>query len=271
MCGIAGILHFNQQPADESIVRAMTRCMAHRGPDADSVFTDGPVGLGHLRLSIIDLSTAANQPFIDPTGRYVMIFNGEMYNYQEVKAQLPDYPFRTTSDTEALLAAYIRWGADCIHRFRGMYAFAVWDRHERSLFLMRDRMGVKPLYYYYDNDKLIFASEIRGILSTGLVPRKINSAAIQEYFSYQSVGSGLTIIKGVEELGAGCYMTIRDGKPAIQQYWDVTKTHSNFDYADEEATKKEIHALLARSVERRLVADVPVGAFLSGGIDSSAV
>ena len=271
MCGIAGILYFNEQQAEESVVRKMTRCMAHRGPDAESVFTEGPLGLGHLRLSIIDLSTAANQPFADHSGRYVMVFNGEMYNYQEVKAQLPDYPFRTTSDTEVLLAAYIRWGADCIHRFRGMFAFAVWDRQEKSLFLMRDRMGVKPLYYYIDKDRLLFASEIRGILATGMVARKINPAALQEYFSYQSVGSGLTIIKGIEELGAGCYMMMRNGQAGIQQYWDVTKTASSFDYADSEATKKQIHSLLAQSVERRLVSDVPVGAFLSGGIDSSAI
>src|SRR5450631_3949412 len=146
MCGIAGIVYFNDRDAGSSAIRVMTDAMSHRGPDSDGFWEEDGVALGHRRLSIIDLSTAANQPFTDSSGRYIMVFNGEMYNYQEVKELIPDYPFHTTSDTEVLLAAYVKWGADCLKYFRGMFAFAIWDRQEKEIFVARDRMGVKPLY-----------------------------------------------------------------------------------------------------------------------------
>lgn len=272
MCGIAGIVNFIDKPAEESQIRKMTDAMSHRGPDADCFFAEGQIALGHRRLSIIDLSTAANQPFVDNSGRYVIVFNGEIYNYQELKALLPDYNFRTTSDTECLLAAYIKWGADCLRRLRGMFAFFVWDRQDKDIFFARDRMGVKPFYYYLDNEKLLFASEIRSILATGLVQKKINQAALIDYFAYQSVPYPHSMIEGILQLEAGSWMRIRNGKKESGRYWDVTTPENpNVDFGDIDSVKKNIRGLLLQSVERRLVSDVPVGAFLSGGIDSSVV
>lgn len=271
MCGIAGILHLNNQPADKEVIQRMTNAMAHRGPDADNIFVEGEIALGHRRLSIIDLSDTANQPFTDHSGRYVIVFNGEIYNYKEVKALLPDYPFRTASDTEAIIAAYDRWGIKCVDQLKGMFAFAIWDRQENTLTLVRDRLGVKPIYYYQDEKHFIFASEIRSILATGLVKRKINTVGLLEYFSYQSVGSPLSPVDGIRQLMAGSWIKIRNGAVQQKQYWDATTIRKNFDFSNSTDIQKKIRELLTKSVERRLVSDVPVGAFLSGGIDSSVV
>ena len=165
MCGIAGIVSFKNNPVESEAVRRMTEAMAHRGPDAVGFFSEEQVSLGHLRLSIIDLSSAANQPFTDASGRYVMVFNGEMYNYNEVKSRLAGYPFQTTSDTEVLIAAYAKWGPECLKYFRGMFAFAIWDKQERELFIAWDRLGSNPCIIFIDEQWLIFASEIRGILA----------------------------------------------------------------------------------------------------------
>ena len=270
MCGIAGILQFNN-PVPSGMIQRVTETMAHRGPDAMSFFEEGELALGHRRLSIIDLSTAANQPFADHSGRYVMVFNGEIYNYAEVKRLLPDYPFHTTSDTEALLAAYIKWGENCLEHMRGMFALAIWDKKEKELFLARDRMGVKPLYYYQDAERLIFASEVRAILSTGLVPKKLSQAALLDYFSYQSVSGTNSLIEGIHQLEAGSWIKFRGKKTETKRYWDVTNTSVDFDFGDAMGVKKQIKGLMLQSIERRLVSDVPVGAFLSGGIDSSVV
>lgn len=271
MCGIAGIIEFKNGLADEAGVRKMTRAMAHRGPDAEGFFVDAGIALGHLRLSIIDLSTAANQPFSDHSGRYIMVYNGEIYNYQQIKSLIKDYEFRTSSDTEMILAAYIKWGAACLDHFRGMFAFAIWDRREQELFIARDRMGVKPLYYYAGAEKLIFASEIRGILATGLPEKKIDRAALIEYFSYQSISYPFSGIEGIHQLESGSWMKIKGGHIEKKIYWDVTATTTDFDFSDPRSVQKRIRELMLQSVERRLVSDVPVGAFLSGGIDSSAV
>jgi len=272
MCGIAGIFYFNDRPVEGGIINKMTDALAHRGPDADQFWSEGGVALGHRRLSIIDLSTAANQPFFDASGRYVMVFNGEMYNYQEVRDKIPDYPFHTTSDTEVLIAAYAKWGAEGLQHFRGMFALAIWDREKKELFLARDRMGVKPLYYYYDKDRgmLLFASEMRGILATGLVRPELNRGALVDYFSYQSMT--VCPLKGFDQLGAGCWMRVDGrGQSTTRRYWDVTAAKMDVDPGDLPAIQRRIRELTLQSVKRRLVADVPVGAFLSGGIDSSAV
>ncbi|HTI11054.1 MAG TPA: asparagine synthase (glutamine-hydrolyzing) [Puia sp.] len=271
MCGIAGIIEFRKDTAEDGLIRRMTDAMSHRGPDSDGFYNDKGISLGHRRLSIIDLSSAANQPFIDNSGRYVMVFNGEMYNYAEVKGLIKEYEFRTAGDTEVLMAAYIKWGPDCIRYFRGMFAFAVWDREKKEVFIARDRMGVKPFYYFLSDDRLIFASEIRSILATGLVKRKVDTQALLEYFTYQSVSSPLSIIEHIQQLEAGTWMKIKEGKAERHRYWDVTKACSDFDFEDKDAVRGKIRALLLQSVRRRLVSDVPVGAFLSGGIDSSAV
>jgi len=171
MCGIAGIVGLNDLETAGNRIGRMNRSLAHRGPDATGVFVAEKVALGHLRLSIIDLSESANQPFFDASNRYVITFNGEIYNYLEVKRQLSDYPFRTDSDTEVILAAYTMYGADCLSMLNGMFALAIWDRERRELFVARDRLGVKPLYYAQAPDgTFVFASEIRAILNSGLIP-----------------------------------------------------------------------------------------------------
>ena len=175
MCGIAGILNLKSSKTLNKPIKTMTDALAHRGPDADGFYIEeNKIALGHRRLSIIDLSTNANQPFRDSTGRYTLIFNGEIYNYQEIKPLIPEYQFKTTSDTEVILAAYIKWGKDCLAHFNGMFAFALWDKIEKTLFVARDRMGVKPLYYHASAEQFIFSSEIRSLLSTGLIPRRID-------------------------------------------------------------------------------------------------
>jgi len=271
MCGIAGILSIKSTIVEDAPIRRMTDAMAHRGPDAVGFFSEGPITLGHLRLSIIDLSSAANQPFTSNSGRYVMVFNGEMYNYNEVRAKLTDYDFHTTGDTETLIAAYEKWGPECLQHFRGMFAFAIWDKKDRELFIVRDRMGVKPVYYFMDGQHFIFASEIRSILSSGLVRRKINAAALRDYFSYQSFSYPHSAIEGIDQLEAGSWIKIKDGKISKKVYWDVTKSAGSFDFSDRKSVQEKIRGLMLQSVQRRMVSDVPVGAFLSGGIDSSAI
>lgn len=272
MCGIAGILYFDKSHKSElSLVRRMTDAMSHRGPDADGFYVQDQVSLGHLRLSIIDLSDCSNQPFVDHTGRYQLIFNGEIYNFGEIKEQLPDYPFRTTGDTEVIIAAYALWGAECLSLLKGMFAFAIWDTVKKELFLARDRMGVKPLYYYKDENCFLFASEIRGILATNIVPRKLNFNALRDFFYFQSIGDPHAIIDGVFQLEAGAYSYVRQGEQEIVKYWDITKSRVDFDFSDLKMVHSHTRGLLRSSIEQRLISDVPLGAFLSGGIDSSAV
>jgi len=271
MCGIAGIVYFDGRLPGRDPIGAMTEAIAHRGPDAEGFLLEPGIALGHRRLSIIDLSSASNQPLFDHTSRWALIFNGEMYNYAEVKARLREYPFRTSGDTEVVLAAFDSWGPECLAQFRGMYAFALWDRQKREIFLARDPMGVKPLYYYLDQDKLVFASEIRAILASGLVPRKLNTGSLWDYFSYQSISGRDAAIQGIRQLESGSWMRVRDGSPEITRYWDVSSSRIAFDWSQEASVKQRVRELLMQSVRRRQVSDVPVGVFLSGGIDSSAV
>jgi asparagine synthase (glutamine-hydrolysing) len=249
----------------------MTDSMAHRGPDADGIWIEENTAFGHRRLSIIDLSSAANQPFIDHSGRYIIVFNGEIYNYQEVKEQVPDYPFVTTSDTEVLIAAFARWGKGCLKYLRGMYAFVIWDRRDHEVFMARDPMGVKPLYYYHSAGTLLFASEIRALLASGLVKKELNEAALPDYFSYQSFSCCDSVIRDIRQLEAGTWMRINGKGIEKERYWNVATPPADYDFSDKAGIQKRINQLLLQSIQRRLVSDVPVGAFLSGGIDSSAV
>ena len=271
MCGIAGILYFrNGIKADQAVVKKMTNAMAHRGPDADGFFTENNIALGHRRLSIIDLSESANQPFSDQSQRYQTVFNGELFNFQEVKRTITDHHFKTTGDTEVLIESFARRGMDCLAAIKGMFAFAIWDRATKTLWLARDRMGVKPLYYYADDHCLIFASEIRGILASGLVKPKLNQAAVTNFFKYQSVSSPDSIIEGIHELPAAYFMCINDTGIETKCYWDITAVDP-INTSDRSIIKKNILERLQQSVSQRLISDVPIGAFLSGGIDSSAV
>lgn len=270
MCGLAGIYSFKQQHGSD-LIKKMTDAMAHRGPDADGFFQDETVSLGHRRLSIIDLSENANQPLYDYTNNFVIIFNGEIYNYKEVKAKLKDYPFKTNSDTEVVLASYLTWGASALSHLVGMFAFAIFNKTTKDLFIARDRLGVKPVYYYQDEKNFVFASEIRAILKTELVPKIINFNALNDYFSTQSFSAPNTLIQGVKQLNAGSYLEINRDVIHEVQYWSIEKPEEKFEIPDKETAKKQVYHLLQQSVERRLVSDVPVAAFLSGGIDSSAI
>ncbi len=249
----------------------MTDSMFHRGPDAEGFFIDRELGLGHRRLSIIDLSASANQPFQDVTGRYTIIFNGEIYNYVELKPFLSDYPFRTHSDTEVILAGYIKWGDRCLSRLRGMFTLIIWDKQERELFIARDRLGVKPLYYFLDENRIVFASEVRAISKVGNIPKKIDKTAVAEYFRYQSIGFPFSPIERIRQLEAGTWLKIKKGYIQKQKYWDPTDKNFDFEFTNKKDVEDKIRELMLQSVKRRLVSDVPVGAFLSGGIDSSAV
>jgi asparagine synthase (glutamine-hydrolysing) len=271
MCGIAGIIYFDNKMADQAIIRRMTDCLAHRGPDSDGFFIKENIALGFRRLSIIDLSSAANQPLADQSGRFHLIFNGELYNFREVKNKMSDRQFRTTGDTEVLVEAYSRWGIECLHHFKGMFAFAIWDEAQKELFIVRDRMGVKPLYYYYDNQCLVFASEIRSIINSGIVALSINKKALVDYLSFQSVSSPHTLIKGIRQLEGGHYIRVKNNSVAIKRYWSLTEKPPPGDFSDKKAVHTTIRHLLTESVKSRLISDVPIGAFLSGGIDSSAV
>ncbi len=271
MCGIAGIINLQKKSVDASIIRRMTDRMSHRGPDADGFFIEDEVALGHRRLSIIDLSATANQPMFDASGRYALIFNGEIYNFLEVKRKLPDYPFKTNSDSEVILAAFSKWGADCVHEFAGMYVFVIWDQQKRELFIVRDRMGVKPIYYYADQSHCLFASEVRALLQSGLVPAKLDYASVADFLEFQSISFPNSIIENVKQLEAGSYLRIAGGKLDIKKYWDITETRKIFDFYDKDSVQENVLKLMKQSVERRMISDVPLGAFLSGGIDSSAV
>lgn len=272
MCGIAGCLATEGKAWGESeALRLMCRAMAHRGPDAEGFHCDGPVALGHRRLSIIDVSDSSNQPFVDSTGRYVIVFNGEVYNFREVRGELTGYDFRTRSDTEVVLAAYAKWGPACLHRFKGMFAFAIWDSRERSLFLCRDRLGVKPLYVHQGRGFVLFASEVRSLLASGLIPARMDRSSLADYLAFQSFGYPSSPVEGVSQLEAGSYMLVRGSEVRKEVYWRPGEAMVEGDIEDAAFVKRRIRDLLLKSVERRLVSDVPIGAFLSGGIDSSSI
>ena len=274
MCGIAGIFHPHvPKPVDPARVRAMADVLAHRGPDGSGVWTAPGVGLGHRRLSIIDLAGGA-QPMLTPDRRIAVSYNGEIYNFREVRAELEakGHIFHTDSDTEVILAGWRQWGPDCLGRFNGMFAFALYDADADALFLARDRLGVKPLHYAELPDgALIFASELKGLLAHPLLRRSPDPRAIEDYLGLGYVPDDAAIVHGVKKLPAGHYLLINRGKPVPQpvEYWDVDFT--NPAKASAAALEEELLALLRQAVRSRMVADVPLGAFLSGGVDSSAV
>jgi asparagine synthase (glutamine-hydrolysing) len=271
MCGITGAYFFNKD-CNLAVVKQMTNALAHRGPDAEGFFEDHTLALGHRRLSIIDLSAASNQPLYDNTQQYVMVFNGEIYNYQEIKNTITDYDFKTNGDGEVVLAAYIKWGVAALQMLKGFFAFAIYHKSTQKLFIARDRLGVKPLYFYKDDQVFLFASEIRAILASGLVPKKMNMQAVQCYLQMQSFYAPNTIIENVQQLKNGYCLSLENNAITQTQYWNIcTKNETLRIGSTREEVKEDVLALLQQSIKRRLVADVPVAAFLSGGIDSSAI
>jgi asparagine synthase (glutamine-hydrolysing) len=273
MCGIAGILNLDGEPASPVILRRMADTLAHRGPDGEGVFTDGNAGLGHRRLAIIDLSPAGHQPMLSRDGRYALTYNGEIYNFQELRAELEalGHGFRSRTDTEVLLNAYVQWGKSALDRFNGMFAFAIWDREARELFLARDRYGIKPLYYTRRNGTFVFGSEVKAILAHPSVRAGLDREALLEYFTFQNLFTDRTLFKDVRLLPPGCHMTVTErGEAGVRRYWDYRFTEPERP-ADEREYVEELDRLFRQAVSRQLVSDVELGAYLSGGLDSGSI
>jgi len=284
MCGICGAIGLKDKDLAGKSISLMNAALAHRGPDDEGAFIDNGIALGHRRLSIIDLSKSGHQPMTSADRRFVIVYNGELYNFKNLRLELQRskigdahsiaYPFNTQTDTEVILAAYQRWGVDCLKYFNGMFAFAIWDKQKEELFIARDRLGIKPLYYYQNNG-IVFASEIRALLKSNVVPRKLDENALCDYVAFQTVHAPATIIQNVKMLLPGHYMLIKKGEEAIpvkqQKYWSLQDITNQSPVKPYEEICKDVKSLFIASVERRLVADVPFGAFLSGGIDSSLI
>ncbi|MBF0625672.1 MAG: asparagine synthase (glutamine-hydrolyzing) [Magnetococcales bacterium] len=275
MCGIAGRFSWGRPP-DGATIGRMTRRMRHRGPDAEGLFLEGDIGLGHRRLAIIDLREAGNQPMVDHSGRYWIVFNGEIYNFAPIRRTLEDlgHRFLTRTDTEVILESYKRWGTACLERFNGMFAFALWDREARSLFLARDRLGKKPLFYYpLPDGGVVFASELKALIEDPEVPRQVDPVALSHYLSLNYTLTGAAILAGVKKLPpAHCLVWRREGGPVLDRYWDLAEHFRRKNrFASEREAVEAFNALLEDSVRLRLVSDVPLGGFLSGGIDSSTI
>lgn len=277
MCGIAGVINLNKEPLDGGILEAMISTERHRGPDDKGVYVNGSAGLGHARLSIIDLSREAGQPMRNEDSRLFIVHNGEIYNYLELMKELSGlgHKFKSKSDTEVILHAYEEWGERCLSRFNGMWAFSIIDLNKRSLFCARDRFGVKPFYYYIDDGTFAFASEIKSLLCHPKVRREVNDSAVYNYlvsgYGYMDI-SDETFFSGIRQLRQGHYATIAlDGGPFTQKrYWDIDGRKRRA-LRPEEDTYDEFYALLEDAVRLRLRSDVPLGVSLSGGLDSSSV
>jgi len=273
MCGIAGILEFGRDArADAASLRAMCGIMAHRGPDDDGFYTDGPAGIGMRRLAIVDLKTG-HQPISNEDGSLWIVFNGEIYNHLALREQLISrgHDYRTHSDTETILHLYEEYGRDCVQHLRGMFAFAIWDRNKKTLFIARDRLGIKPLYYHLTPDRLLFGSEIKVVFAHGTAPIEFNRSVLPEYLAFGYVSDEQTFYSGIRKLLPGHTMQIgADGQPQILQYWDLDAS-SPHESRDEAYYVRSYRELLEGAVQSHLMSDVPLGMFLSGGLDSSAV
>jgi asparagine synthase (glutamine-hydrolysing) len=272
MCGIAGKFNFNPtHPIDRDRLAAMTSVVAHRGPDSDGFYVGPGIGLGHRRLSIIDLSTG-DQPIANEDRTIWVVFNGEIYNFADIRSELETFGhrFRTHTDSEVIVHAYEQWGDRAVDRFRGMFAFALWDEPKRRLLLVRDRLGVKPLHYSATPSGVTFGSEIKSLLEDPDVPRGWSAEALDAYLTLTYVPCPQTMYSAVWKLPPGHLLVAENGRVAVRRYWDLTFTGDG-DASREEAYLEELDRLVSESVRLRLVSDVPLGAFLSGGIDSSAV
>lgn len=287
MCGIAGIVRFGKKPVRKEEVLKMMEIIKHRGPDDEGEFVDGQIGMGHVRLSILDLSAAGHQPMTDASGRYTIIQNGETYNFIELREELKalGLTFRTQTDTEVVLNGYIEWGEAVLDRLNGMFAIAIYDKEKKTLFLARDRFGVKPFYYYIDEEQIVFASEIPAILEIMLDKPQANEDAIFDYLVFNRTDqTEQTFFKGIFKLQHGCCVTlslsderlgIRDGQLPIRKWYDLGEHVKDLklkirDLPFEEAQKRYMD-LFRDAIEMRLRSDVPWGVCLSGGLDSSAI
>lgn len=276
MCGITGIVALNKNGESHiSKIETAVKSLSKRGPDSNGIYLDGNFGLGHARLSILDTSSAGNQPLTDDSGRYTIVYNGEFYNFEEHRKELisKGISFKSTSDTEVLLNLYISDGEKCLNKINGFFAFAIYDKEDNSIFIARDRMGIKPLLIYQDNDKIIFGSEMKALLSFD-IEKNIDRASLFTYLQLNYIPAPHSILENVTKLEAGSYLFIKSGKVEKSSYYSIPYEASNINKpneADYESSKKKLHSLLETSIQKRLVSDVPLGTFLSGGIDSSII
>lgn len=275
MCGIAGVLNLTGEPVSQRLLQSMGEAIAHRGPDGHGVYVDGHLGFAHRRLAIIDLSPAGHQPMATQDGRYVITYNGEVYNYQSLRVELESLgcQFHSDTDTEVVLQAYATWGAKAVDRFNGMFAFAIWDKEQHSLFLARDRYGIKPLYYYQDYQHFIFGSEVKAIQAHPNFQAKMDQEALVEYFTFQNFFTDKTLFAGVNMFPAGHHGKISlKAKPELltEQYWDYHFKEPEH-IQDEQAYIEELDRLFKQAVYRQLISDVEVGSYLSGGMDSGSI
>jgi len=279
MCGICGIFNLNGEPVVPANLRRMTDSIAHRGPDGEGFYIDSFIGLGHRRLAIIDLSSAAHQPMGTLDGEYEIIYNGEVYNFREIRSELETsgYQFKSRSDTEVVLNSYVKWGSDCVKKFNGMFAFAIWDKTMQELFIARDRYGIKPLYYTFVGNKFIFASEQKAILTHPVVTREIDLEALLEYFTFQNIFTDKTLLKGIKLFPPASWIKIPLGASNFQlsalsltQYWDYDFREPEYPVTEAEYIE-ELDRLFRQAVKRQLVSDVELGSYLSGGMDSGSI
>ncbi|AGH97791.1 asparagine synthase (glutamine-hydrolyzing) [Micavibrio aeruginosavorus] len=276
MCGVAGLLYLDKTPVSPVAIKRMTDIISHRGPDGEGQWVEENIGLGHRRLAIIDLSPAGHQPMVSVDHRYVISFNGEIYNFMELRAELEakGYWFRSKTDTEVLLYAYAEWGVKALERLNGMFAFALWDRKEKTLLLARDRFGVKPIYYARQGDMLAFGSEQKAIAAHKEFQRHLNKPALLEYFTFQNIFTDQTLLQDVKILPAGHYAIVdmkkRDPELQITQYWDFHFSEPENPASDDEY-REELDRLFQQAVKRQLMTDVELGCYLSGGMDSGSI
>ncbi|OIN97239.1 asparagine synthase (glutamine-hydrolyzing) [Candidatus Desantisbacteria bacterium CG1_02_38_46] len=275
MCGIAGRINLDKSPVSIELLEKMATIMAHRGPDDQGIYLEKNVGLSHRRLSIIDLSSAGHQPMANEDKSIVIVHNGEVYNYLEIRKELEkkSYRFKSNTDTEVILRSYEEWGKDCLLKFNGMFAFCIWDKRNKELFLARDRYGIKPLYYYFQNNKFIFASEIKAILQNPEVKAKVDKFALLEYFTFQNIFSERTLFENMKLLPPGNYIKLKAETPSNfrqERWWDYDFREPELALSEEEYIE-ELNRLFKQAVKRQLIADVPIGSYLSGGIDSAAI
>ena len=270
MCGICGVVHRQKDhPVDFNDVKRMCDVIRHRGPDDEGQFVHNNVGIGMRRLSIIDLSTGA-QPIFNEDRSMAIVFNGEIYNHDAIRHELlaMGHQFRTKADTEAIIHAYEEWGVECVKKLNGMFAFAIWDDRKKRLFLARDRIGIKPLYYFQDSTQLVFGSELKSIVQINSVPREIEPKALDTFLTFEYIPSPYSIFKNVFKLPPGHWMIYEDGQAKVKPYWSLEYQKSEL---SEQQLLQQFDELLEDAVNIRLMSDVPLGAFLSGGLDSSTI
>ncbi len=274
MCGICGYYNLNGEPASQAVLRRMTNAIAHRGPDGEGNYTDRMAALGHRRLSILDLSDNGKQPMLSQGGNYVIVYNGELYNFKEIKNKLAakGYVFQSQCDTEVVLNSYIEWGEHCLELFNGMFAFVIYDKVRREFFCARDRYGIKPFYYAVVNHTFLFGSEQKAVYEHPLFYHKLDLEAVAEYFTFQNILTDKTFEKDIKILEPGCFFHIGMDSPQIiiKRYWDFN-FREYAEYSTEEEYAQALDDLLRQAVNRQLVSDTEIGSFLSGGMDSGTI